>query len=107
MDNVDYPMAHYRSKTLIFRRAGDFEIDKSQLRYSRLYYEACNSGNYFLDTFNHGIVFYTLNTANGIAFSTYVRGYVAGKTDLQIWNEMQAREPVYDYYNFNKTPLDQ
>jgi hypothetical protein len=77
------------------------------LKYNRLYYEACNSGNYYLDTFKRGVVFYTLNTANGLAFSAYIRGYIAGKSDLRIWQEMQAKEPVYDYYNFNKTPTQQ
>jgi PKD repeat protein len=107
LDNVDYPKAHYRSKTILFRRADDLEIKPTQLKYNRLYYEACNSGNYYLDTFKRGVVFYTLNTANGLAFSAYIRGYIAGKSDLRIWQEMQAKEPVYDYYNFNKTPTQQ
>jgi PKD repeat protein len=105
MDNVDYPKAHYRSKTIIFRKG--LEISKDQLRYSRLYYEGCNSGNYFLDTFNHGIVFYTLNTATGMAYGTYVRNYVQGKSNQQIWEAMQKIEPVYDYYDFSKKPSQQ
>jgi hypothetical protein len=105
LDNVDYPKSHFRSKTVLFRR--DLEIPKDQLRFSRLYYEACNSGNYFLDTFNRGVVFYTLNTANGMAYGTYLRNYVQGKSDQQIWEAMQAIEPVYDFYNFNKKPSEQ
>jgi PKD repeat protein len=105
LDNVQYPKSHYRSKTILFRK--ELEIPKDQLRFSRLYYEACNSGNYFLDTFNRGVVFYTLNTANGMAYGTYLRSYVQGKSDQQIWEAMQKIEPVYDFYNFNKKPSEQ
>jgi hypothetical protein len=59
LDNVDYPKVHYGSKTILFRK--DLEVPKDELRYKRLFYESCNTGNYYLTTFNHGIVFYTVN----------------------------------------------
>ena len=105
IDNVDYPKTHYQSKTILFRK--DLEVPKDQLRYKRLFYEACNSGNYYLDTFSHGIVFYTVNSSTGLGFYTYLINYLEGKSDQQIWEAMQSRDPVYDYYDFNKLPSQQ
>jgi hypothetical protein len=105
LDNVDYPLSHYRSKTIIYRKA--LEVPKEEMRYSRLFYEACNTGNYFLDTFNRGVVFYTVNLSNALGFYTYLKAYLDGKTDRQIWELMQSREPIYDYYDFNKLPSQQ
>ena len=105
IDNVDYPKNHFGSKTVLFRK--EIEIQKNQLRYSRLFYESCNTGNYYLNTFNHGIVFYTLNTSNARGFWVYVKNYMDGKSDQEIWELMQARDPIYDYYDFNKLPSQQ
>jgi PKD repeat protein len=105
LDNVDYPKTHYRTKTILFRKA--LEVPKNQMRYSRLYYEACNTGNYYLDTFTHGIVFYTINNSAGLGFYTYLQAYLSGRSDREIWQQMQSREPIYDYYDFNKLPSQQ
>jgi hypothetical protein len=105
IDNVDYPKVHYGSKTILFRK--DPDIAKEDLRYKRLFYEGCNTGNYFLDTFSHGIVFYTINTSHARGFWVYLKNYMDGKSDQQIWQLMQARDPIYDYYDFNKLPSQQ
>ena len=57
-----YPPPHYGYKTIVFRK--DLEVQKESLRYSRLFYDSCNSGNYFLDTFNRGIAFFTLDDSS-------------------------------------------
>ncbi len=105
IDNVDYPKVHYGSKTMLFRK--DPDIAKEDLRYKRFFYESCNTGNYFLDTFSHGIVFYTINTSYARGFWVYLKNYMDGKSDHQIWQLMQARDPIYDYYDFNKLPSQQ
>jgi len=105
IDNVDYPKSHYRSKTILFRK--DLKVTKENLRYSRLFYDSCNSGNYFLDTFNRGIVFYTINTSPGLGFAPYLKAYLEGKSDQEIWTILQSYDPVYDYYDFNKLPSEQ
>ncbi len=105
IDNVDYPKSHYRSKTILFRK--DLKVTKENLRYSRLFYDSCNSGNYFLDTFNRGIVFYTINTSPGLGFAPYLKAYLEGKSDQEIWTILQSHDPVYDYYDFNKLPSEQ
>lgn len=105
IDNVDYPKTHYGSKTLLFRK--DLEVPKEEMKFRRIMYNSCNSGNYYLDTFNRGIVFYTLNTADDRGFHIYLRDYLAGKTDQQIWEDLQATQPIFDYYDFNKLPSEQ
>jgi len=104
IDNVDYPKTHYRRKTILFRNAPD--MDKSEFKYARMFYSSCNSGNYYMDTFNRGILFYTLNTSSG-RIDHYLKAYLQGKSDWEIWQILQNSEPVYDYYNFNKYPSGQ
>ena len=105
IDNVDYPKRHYRSKTILFRK--ELEIPQTALRYRRLFYDSCNTGNYYLGTFNRGIVFFTLNNSYGLGFNEYVRAYLEGKSDREIWEIVQDYEPVWDYYDFNKPPSEQ
>lgn len=105
IDNVDYPKSHYRSKTIVFRK--DLEVAKENLRYSRLFYDSCNSGNYFLDTFNRGVVFYTVGDSTALGFHAYLQAYLEGKSDQEIWTIMQSYDSVYDYYDFSKTPSQQ
>jgi PKD repeat protein len=108
IDNVDYPKTHFRSKTIVFRK--DLEVPKEQLKYSRMLYTGCDSGHYFTETFQRGVMFYTLGSSGEgeTAVSQYLRSYmVDGASDAEIWQILQSIEPLYDYYNFNKTPSDQ
>jgi len=106
IDNVDYPLTHYGNKTIFFRN--DPEITEGELKYNRMAYISCNSGNYFLDTFQRGIVFYTLGTPSDYDGLHYLEAYLDGKTDYQIWQTLQSYgQPVFDYYDFNKKPSEQ
>ncbi|HUV41005.1 MAG TPA: Ig-like domain-containing protein, partial [Sedimentisphaerales bacterium] len=102
IDNVDYPKTHYRNKTVLFRK--EMEIDKEQLRYTRMLYDSCNTGNYYLGTFNRGIVFYTVANSGSRGSVLYLRAYLEGRSNEQIWEIIQDFEPSYDYYNFNQAP---
>ena len=53
------------------------------------------------------IIFYTLNTSDGKGFLPYLKAYLEGRSDEEIWTIMQAQEPVYDYYDFTKRPDQQ
>jgi PKD repeat protein len=108
IDNVDYPKAHCGSKVIIYRK--ELEVPKEEFKYKRMFYLSCNSGNYFIDTFNRGTMFYTLNASAMTAvegFSLYLQAYLQGKSDEEIWQGLQAFEPVFDFYNFNKLPSEQ
>jgi PKD repeat protein len=108
LDNVDYPKTHFSSKTILFRN--EMEISKDELKYARMFYLSCNSGNYYIDTFNRGILFHTLNTSameGGTGFALYLQAYLEGKSDQEIWEILQGYEAVFDYYDFNKLPSEQ
>jgi|GEM_PF-1028335 len=108
IDNVCYPKTHTGSKVVV--NSEEQEIAKEDLKFSRLFYYSCNSGNYYLDVFNRGVVFYTLNTSSmssGKAFSLYLKAYFEGRSNQQIWQILQDKEAVFDYYDFNKRPDQQ
>jgi hypothetical protein len=83
------------------------EIPKEELRFSRLFYDSCNSGPYYLSSLAHGIVFYSVSSAEGLGALIYLRGHMEGKTDEELYALVQEAQPKYDYYNFNKYPWEQ
>ena len=97
-----YTKPHYLAKTIIFRR--EPAITPSQMKYKRLFYESCGSGHYFADTFNRGMFFYGVGSVYGNNFITYLREYLRGRSDSQIWQALQSIEESYDYYDFAKLP---
>jgi PKD repeat protein len=107
IDNVDYPKTHYGSKTILFRK--ELEVPKEEMRYSRLLYTGCDSGHYYPGSFNRGVFFYAVNTTGegDVAMSEYLKAYVNGASDWQLWRLMQDIEPLYDYYDFRKPPSQQ
>lgn len=107
IDNVDYPKRHYGSKTLLFRR--ELEVPKDQLRYARMLYTGCDSARYYTETFNRGVMFFATNsTGEGeIGMSEYLKAYVNGASDYELWQLLQSIEPLYDYYDFRKPPSQQ
>jgi PKD repeat protein len=107
VDNVDYPKTHYRSKTLLF--VNNLDIDPADLKYSRLLYVGCDSGHYFTDTFKRGKMFYALNTSStgDLPILVYLRSYLEGKTDHEIWQDLQNLDPIFDYFDFDRPPTAQ
>ncbi|MEW5746920.1 MAG: PKD domain-containing protein, partial [Nitrospirota bacterium] len=105
IDNVDYPKTHYGTKTVISRK--EMDIQKEELRYGRMFYEACYSGIYYLDIFNRGTMFYSVDLTTELGGVLYLKSYMEGKSDNEIWQVIQNYEPVYDYYYFNKKPSEQ
>jgi PKD repeat protein len=105
IDNTDYPLTHFGSKTVLFRREPD--IEKDEFEYARMLYDSCNTGNYYVDTFNRGIMYYTLRTSDSRGSVLYLEAYLQGKSNQEIWEIIQAYDPTYDYYDFTRTPDDQ
>ena len=105
IDNSACPKAHFGKKTIVFRK--DLPIDPEKLRYTRMYYDGCYSGQYFLGTFHRGLTFYTVNDSDMHGFETYLKLYFGGASDEDIWAAIQHLQPVYDYYDFTKSPADQ
>lgn len=107
IDNIVYPASHYSNRTILFRDEND--IAPEEMRYKRLLYVSCSSGLYYTDTFNRGIMFYTLATSSAgyLSVPAYLQAYLEGKSDQEIWRIIQRIEPLYDYFNFDKKPSDQ
>jgi PKD repeat protein len=107
IDNIVNPAAHYGSRTILFR--DESEIAPEEMRYKRLLYVSCSSGLYYTDTFQKGIMFYTLASswAGYQTVPAYLQAYLEGKSDYDIWRTIQRIEPLYDYYNFEKRPSEQ
>jgi PKD repeat protein len=107
IDNVVNPASHYGNRTILFRDEND--IAPEEMRYKRLLYVSCSSGLYYTDTFQRGIMFYTLATSSAgyLSVPAYLKAYLEGKSDQEIWRIIQGIEPLYDYFNFDKKPSDQ
>ena len=107
IDNVDYPKRHYGSKTLL--RVRELDLNKAEFKYARMFHGGCDSSHYYTDTFNRGIFHFSSGTTSEgeYAMADYLKAYVDGKSDYEIWQILQSSEPKYDYYNFNKPPSEQ
>ena len=105
IDNRTSQNYHYDSRTILYRE--DLDVAKEDMKYKRLFYESCQTGRYYMDTFTHGIVFYTTASVAGTAAPLWMKGYLEGKTDYELWQILQAFEAKYDYYNFDLKPSEQ
>ncbi|MEW5925719.1 MAG: hypothetical protein AB1746_17180, partial [Candidatus Zixiibacteriota bacterium] len=105
VDNMSCPKQHYGHKSIIFRK--DLEVDPALLKYKRILFDTCTSGPRFLDTFHRGFMFYTPVSSNGGGSYIYLRAYMEGKSDEEIWDLIQDHQPSYDYYDFSKRPFEQ
>jgi len=99
------PKPHYGSRTIIFRK--DLEIDVSKLKYKRLIIDTCSSNQYFLPTFSKGIVFYTLGSVDGQGGMLYLKHYLLGEDNEDLWLSLGGYQGLFDYYDFNKRPAEQ
>ena len=105
IDNVQYPPTHFGSKNVV--RVREQDVSKDEMKYSRLFYIGCDSGHYFTDCYQRGVMFYTVGTSGGHGLRVYLKQYLLGRSNYQIWLELQDQDPIYDFFDFNKTPSDQ
>jgi PKD repeat protein len=105
IDNLTYPTEHYGSYTSLFLKEPG--IKKEDLKYKRLFYNSCKTGRYYLDSFSHGIVWYSVKSVNGSGLWPYLGNYLQGKSDEEIWEIVNDIERFYDYYDFSKKPSEQ
>jgi len=105
VDNVNYPKRHYGSNVIGFRK--EQPVSPDDFKYSRLFYITCNSGIYFIDTFHHGKMHYSLDNVSETVVTVYLDSYLRGDSDHVVWQKMQRTRPAFDYYDFDKTPSQQ
>ena len=101
--NLECPQPHYAKKTIIFPI--EFDIDIEKLKYKRILLDMCQTFTYYLDTFHRGLTFGTALSSNGGGTYLYLKAYLEGKSDHEIWEIMQAHQAVYEYYDFSKRPF--
>lgn len=66
------------------------------LKYGSFYYNACNSGRHFLETFNRGDFFYTIDNCESAHTSrVFVQKTIEGKTSAQILEALNLEENVH------------
>ncbi len=107
IDNVDYPKTHYGSKTLLYRK--QLEVNPADFKYARIFYGGCDTRIYYVDTFHRGIMHFSQgSSADGdLGMAAYLKAYLEGKSDYEIWQILQSIEPLYEYYDFSKPPSEQ
>ena len=105
IENNASPIRHYPGRTIL-RRNGLPEVPADQLRYKKLYIHSCQ-GRYYLQQYPHGVVFYAYITISGTQGQRYLKAILQGKSDNQIWQDIQQGWPVFDYYDFTKLPSQQ
>jgi hypothetical protein len=99
------PKPHYGSRTIVFRK--DLEVDVTKLKFRRMLIETCTSSQYYLDTFQRGIIFFTVANSDGSGLHAYLRNYLEGKSDEDIWAALGDYQGIYNYHDFSKRPSEQ
>ncbi|MEN6386379.1 MAG: hypothetical protein ABFD79_14440 [Phycisphaerales bacterium] len=100
-----YAKPHYKAKTIIFTKSNTLGL--SDLKYSRLMLDSCGSGYQYGEPFRHGKVFYSMGSVYGNNGKIFLRSFIEGKTDRQIWQSLQSVQAIYDYYNYDIAPSSQ
>jgi hypothetical protein len=53
-------------------------------------------------------MFYSLDSSNGEGTYLYLKAYLEGKSNGEIWQILNYNtSTIYDYYDFNKLPAQQ
>jgi hypothetical protein len=100
-----YAKPHYKAKTIIATKTNTLAL--ADLKYSRIMIDSCGSGYQYGEPFRHGIVFYSMGSVYGNNGKVFLRSFLQGKSDYQIWQSLQSIEAIYDYYDFSKAPSSQ
>ena len=98
VDNSTSPTRHYSDRTIL-RRNGLPDVPKEQLGYRRLYIHSCQ-GRYYLEQYPHGTVFYASITFAGPQAQIWLKGVLQGKSDNELWRDLQATIPIFNYIVF-------
>ena len=94
-------------KTIVYGGAADLPVD--DMLYQIAFIRSCNSGRYFGETYNRGVLFYSTDDVNYEVAIVYlfVRGLVEGLSYDGIRDLMNAADPIYEYFDFNEYPAPQ
>jgi len=95
---------YYGSYTIL--SAKGVTIPNEDLKYKRLFYSSCFSAEYFLGKFNRGKVYATFAHTGGWdnPCADYLKRYLQGQTDDEIYAWINSVYPIYEFYDFNQYP---
>jgi PKD repeat protein len=82
----------------------DYRMKPEQMKFARLFWATCNSGPYFLDTFQHGIVFCTTSDVEMYTAVQYLEYYLQGYSDTDILTKLNTLAPIHAMVDFSKKP---
>jgi hypothetical protein len=116
-DNGHCPKGNMGSNVIIARHpdcirfpncSSGLDVDKARMKYTRMLFDTCSVGIYFIGTFQRGLMFYSLDSSNGEGTYLYLKAYLEGKSNGEIWQILNYNtSTIYDYYDFNKLPAQQ
>ena len=104
VDNDDKYKSHARGRVIV-DTSGPHKIPEEDLKYSRLFYLGCYTGDYFIGTLHRGKMFYTsgnwrdMHTGPG-----YLERYLSGASDEEILSWLNIPEEIYQFFDFTKRP---
>ena len=77
-------------------------------QYSVSFVRSCNSGRYYGETFDRGVMYFATEDADyGIAIvHLFVKGIIEGYDYQGIVDLMNAADPMYEYHDFNLYPAE-
>ena len=99
--STDPNKPHYGSKTIIYGNKG---FEQSELKYSRMFYAACNSCQNHGGNFNRGIYFCTTSDSELYTAVYYLQYYIQGMSDSALLNLLNTYQNIHEMINFNLKP---
>jgi hypothetical protein len=100
-----YDTADGYYKTIVHGGAGDLPTDN--MHYQMSFIRSCNSGRYYSETFQRGVLFYsTTDDSNyeGALVYIFVRGIIEHYTHDEMLAALNAANPIYEYIDFDAYP---
>jgi hypothetical protein len=90
-------------KTIVHGGSADMPANP---QYEVSFIRSCNSGRYYGETFDRGVMFYATEDADYEIAIIYlfVKGIIEDKSYDEIVALMNAADPMYEYFNFNEYP---
>ena len=112
VDNTFHTKPHYYRNYSgailgsVIMDASPVTMPSEELKFSRLFINACYTYQYYLEKFNRGVVFYTLGGREEDKSPTdvYLREYLLGKSDDEILRKMNEEHYIHGYYDFRYLP---
>jgi hypothetical protein len=97
--------SHYGGKVIVDKSS--INLRPEELKYKRLFFLACWSGEYFLGALHRGKTFFThgdWRSTNTIP--EYVKRYIRGDSDQEILNYLNSVDDndIYRFYDFDQKP---